>query len=416
MKKHIHALTLAFAFGFMGYAALKLTPGTFSYPYLWLFAGLAVFALNLFCLYTRRMVRMLAVNLAILGLGLLVLEAGGIRTEPLTLDQRRTIRYASKDPSIPAFTGTCKTLGTRPWPNNTVQVTYQIDETVLNLTYTIDARGLRVTPLARSRSPEALLFFGGSFMFGEGVNDGDALPHRIGVALRDRVQAYNFAFIGYGTHQMYAALESGFVFNVVGSRVPTLAVYQAIPDHIRRVLGQRPWTYYDPCYRLREQPPGSGVRVEPGGGPVVAPLVERLGNFNEQEPVRTLARRAGDQLRKSTLYRRVAGPWCERSSDEELALFVGLVEGSRRRLREHWPNLRFWVLYWDEDSRESDRQIDALRRAEIDVYRVSEILPAWRTNRAECVIHPHDEHPNAESHRRVADYLLHAAGFRKGAP
>ena len=73
--------------------------------------------------------------------------------------------------------------------------------------YTVDEHSRRKVaqhPEAR----KAVLFFGCSFTFGEGLTDEDTLPYRVNEKIGGEFQAFNFGYSGYGPHQFLALLES----------------------------------------------------------------------------------------------------------------------------------------------------------------------------------------------------------------
>ncbi len=168
--------------------------------------------------------------------------------------------------------GTDPVLGFAPPANAAVGSTVRFDGVLIyDVVYTTDANGLRVPPPAE-HATECILFFGCSFMFGEGSNDEDTIPYRVGVESQGRYQVRNFAFSGYGPHQMLAAIESGRVEQAADCD-PRYAVYLAIPDHALRAAGKRVFDTHGPRYMLTEQ--GD---------------VTRVGTFADEAPVGALVR------------------------------------------------------------------------------------------------------------------------------
>jgi hypothetical protein len=110
---------------------------------------------------------------------------------------------------------------------------------IADVTYGIDANGLREIPRAVQGRPHKVAFFGCSFMFGHGVQDDQTLPYYFVREASGTFEGFNFAGEGWGPHQMLSEIETGFVRRI--ARVPELAVYEAIPDHLRRVAGRAPW-------------------------------------------------------------------------------------------------------------------------------------------------------------------------------
>jgi len=116
--------------------------------------------------------------------------------------------------------------------------------------YTIDDHGLRIASpsvTTHNRQSNCLLFFGDSFTFGEGVKDDETMPYRVSEKTKRRYQAYNFAFLGYGPHQMLAQLQEGLVDAAIECK-PAIAIYQALPDHVSRAAGLEAWSQFGPKY------------------------------------------------------------------------------------------------------------------------------------------------------------------------
>ena len=82
-------------------------------------------------------------------------------------------------------------------------------EEIYHVVYTIGADGFRVTPNNPTAGPVDVNFFGGSFVFGEGVEDNETLPFYFR-ELAGGVRVKNYGFHGYGLHQALALLEGDF--------------------------------------------------------------------------------------------------------------------------------------------------------------------------------------------------------------
>ena len=62
--------------------------------------------------------------------------------------------------------------------------------------------------------PHKAAFFGGSFMFGHGVENDQTLPYYFVRNSRGTFEGFNFAGEGWGPHQMLSEIETGFVRRV----------------------------------------------------------------------------------------------------------------------------------------------------------------------------------------------------------
>src|SRR5690606_320602 len=102
-------------------------------------------------------------------------------------------------------------LGYMPKANTAGDAQFMVDgQVIFDYTYRTDAFHRRRVPAQAGQTTprtRALLFFGCSYTFGEGVNDGETLPNQFALRAPDTA-VYNYAFSGYGPHHMLARLES----------------------------------------------------------------------------------------------------------------------------------------------------------------------------------------------------------------
>ena len=259
---------------------------------------------------------------------------------------------------------------------------------VYDVTYTIDADGLRVSaPRHATESSESLLFFGGSFTFGEGVQDHETMPYVVGQKTGKRYKVYNFGFSGYGAHHMAAATEHGIVKSIVKEN-PKHIIYQAIVDHIRRAAGWQTWSRDHPKYVLKQNG-----------------QCEHTGSFRKGwEP---FFAGISSNLRKSFVLQRLLGSK-GRITRRPLTVYVAIVERARNLLRGLYPDCRFHTILWDVDEPTwvIDELLEEFAERGIEVHRISEILPdiaeaeptRYRIGRREM-------HPGPRAHERIADYV-----------
>ena len=125
--------------------------------------------------------------------------------------------------------------------------------TIYDVVYSFDERGNRASsqpsdPLAHPQ----VVFLGGSFMFGEGLNDHETLPSQFSMAAGRRV--VNAGMHGYGSHQAYRLLDDSLTYdNRVGGQPTDLVVYRMIGDHRNRASGRYSWDRHGPCYQLSSE-------------------------------------------------------------------------------------------------------------------------------------------------------------------
>jgi hypothetical protein len=99
-------------------------------------------------------------------------------------------------------------LGYRPPADAVLQASRTIDgETVYRARYSFDSQHRRLTPTRISDKRDRFaLFFGGSFVFEEGLNDHETLPF-FTCEIRDEYRPYNYGFHGYGPQSMLEMFE-----------------------------------------------------------------------------------------------------------------------------------------------------------------------------------------------------------------
>jgi hypothetical protein len=287
---------------------------------------------------------------------------------------------------IEDYSGPDAELGYAPQIVGEVPVTkFYGNHRLFDVVYTFDRHHLRVSnPIPATRGPRepCLLFFGGSYTYGEGVNDAETLPWRS--AVRTRRLTRNFAFQGYGPHQMLAAVESGRVERAANC-APTHAIYMTIADHVNRAVGLAHWDRHGPRYRTRGE-----------GG------IERHGQFDDETSA--IAKFGWEQLQKSRIAKRV-GQRRREVSEADMALFHAIVAAARDALRERYPEIAFHTIVWDRSGEPPALFWEGLERREIAVHRMSRILPERRDGDSRFEISEYDRHPNLAVYDAIARYV-----------
>jgi hypothetical protein len=262
------------------------------------------------------------------------------------------------------------------------------------VSYTIGSNGLRVTPSSSGNDAlPCILFFGGSFMFGEGVADEESMPYVVGARTEGRYRALNFGFHAYGAHQMLAAIEHGIVEEVAGCE-SRYVFYQAIVAHINRAAGETASDPHGPRYvRLRNGELFLDGRFDDEHSQVPAELAQR----------RTALYR--HVISRSFVMRKIHGGTVGFS--ERLELFVAIVDRARRLVESRWPGAEFHVILWDERFQMRTLRLErALVREEFRIHRISEILTDYFADRDRYQLGMSDRHPNAMAQAMIADHIV----------
>jgi hypothetical protein len=255
------------------------------------------------------------------------------------------------------------------------------EEIVYEASYTINDKGLRATSNQYNEAATPVLFFGGSFIFGEGVSDDETAAATIEQQSEGAYRVHNFGFIGYGPHQMLAILENGLERPVLTDHIPAYAFYLTIGDHVRRISGLAPWDHNGPKYKLK--PHGNATYVGP---------------FDQHLSGKTIK-----LLNKSLIFQSRVTHHLTDSEDEEL--FASIVAQSATLFENRYGG-KFFVIYWDDQKTEKETiRIAKLRKHGLRVIPISNVLPHFSRNQKNYLIHK-DLHPNALAHKLIGDFLL----------
>jgi len=105
------------------------------------------------------------------------------------------------------------------------------DKVIFDTTYNFDSLYRRKVPGNPAENTDKfVIFFGGSQTFGEGLNDWSTIPAVVQKNAPSH-RVYNYAYKGYGPHQMLKKLEKGGDGNPGDSIFPIL--YISCPTHCR---------------------------------------------------------------------------------------------------------------------------------------------------------------------------------------
>ena len=118
--------------------------------------------------------------------------------------------------------------------------------------YLINEYGHRKTVGTNSDATNCIIFFGGSIVFGQSLNDDETLPYYVSKLYNDEAQVFNYAFNGYGPHQFLSKIENNHISEIKECKEISL-IYFYINDHIGRVAGKRSWGDKSPRYIYDEE-------------------------------------------------------------------------------------------------------------------------------------------------------------------
>ena len=278
-------------------------------------------------------------------------------------------------------------VGSRPIPNTAIRFQEFLDgREIADVTYRIDAKGLREISAAEQSQSHKVAFFGDSFMFGHGVENDQTLPYYFVREAGGTFEGFNFAGEGWGPHQMLREIETGFVRSVAGK--PDLAIYEAIPDHLRRVAGRAPWED-GPHYELCR---GDDACYS---GPLHSSWY-------------AACRRTVD---KSWTGKFVETHFTKLSQPSDIPIFLAVLKRTRSLLEE--DGTRFVVVLWDQNEL-ARTMMRVLKENQFEVIAVSSIFP--QSDLTKYPITQLDRHPSPAANKAIAKYLWRRIGEPSVAP
>jgi hypothetical protein len=197
--------------------------------------------------------------------------------------------------------------------------------TIYSADYTIDWNLLRQT--LSCESGPAIVFFGCSFTFGEGLNDADTLPQAFADSVDRKDRVLNLGFSGYGPQQFLSELRSGNFDSVIGPQ-PKLFVFLTSAAHAERSACKPFWGRRGPRYVIENgQPVLKGACYEG----LSLWLLER---FHDSAP-----------------YRWLIEPYQRRMNHDDIELYIQITLAAINLAKEKY-GIPVIVLYFkgDEDS------------------------------------------------------------------
>jgi hypothetical protein len=272
-------------------------------------------------------------------------------------------------------------IGALPVPNTATEFKEFLDDRLITkVTYRIDASGLREIPSAVQGRPHKVVFFGCSFMFGHGVENDQTLPYYFVRDSGGTFEGFNFAGEGWGPHQMLREIETGFVRRVAG--VPDLAIYEVIPDHLRRVAGRAPWED-GPKYELCQSDEACY------SGPFHSAFYEVCRYW----------------LDKSWTVKLFENHFARLSQPSDIPLLLAVLKKTRALLKEN--GTRFVIVLWDQNDL-ARTMMNTLRANQFDVIALSSIVP--QSELAKYQLTQLDRHPSPTTNQAIATYLWKQVG------
>ena len=261
---------------------------------------------------------------------------------------------------------------------------------VYDVVYTI-RQGLRYTPNTKANSKKHALFFGGSFMFGEGLNDNETMPYYYNEYKDCQFEVRNYGFHGYGPHQALAIIESKVVKDEELLDAEAVnAFYFFIPTHIARAKGSS-WDQAGPRYE------------------VVDGKLRHEGTFKENR-IWLLRNKFGEKILtiwdRSKIYNSF---FLQKIEDRDILRTALIIEKMKELLTER--NMNFSVILSKSNGVESelekysrDKLMQLLKEKGVTIYRIEDIIDDYENSGDKYAI-KNEGHPNSLHNKIVGKFL-----------
>ena len=268
-------------------------------------------------------------------------------------------------------------------PNRNVRCRLLVDDReVWDVRYSTDEYGRRTTVQSKTVPRAAAIFFGCSFLFGEGGNDEQTIPSQFAQRL-PHVETLNYGVPGWGTQHMLALLESGAIAEQTGFR-KAVGIYLYLPNvHEARVVGDMDivngFGARFPFYELNSA--GDAVH---------------RGTFERN---RALKNNLYQLLGKSRT-RQLLGLNFPRRHSLHYQLTAAVIEKSRKLFQQQFPQGEFLVVVFPADSDETET-IARCRTAGIQVLDLKGLFSPTDAD----YFHAGDGHPTPKASALVAEKI-----------
>ena len=285
-------------------------------------------------------------------------------------------------------------LGFRPLPNSQVIASATFGgEPIYRHTYYFDSTAARVTPAAPAGA-DTYLFMGDSFVFGQGLVDGQSLASQFAKATDEKVHAVNLGVQGYGPNHLVRALEAGLLDRYTDKSVKAVVTW-IIPGHLARVTGDGSWLGSSPRYELKNGVP------------------RYTGSFNEYRWTHPLA---GLKYLLGEQFQFVDAIGMRQRQEEQGDLFVALMIRLQTLVRQKFNAPLIVVYSWPDETSgpgygDTTLLIPILKRLRdagiqlLSVDRLTSSIPVSQ------LIIPHDGHPTALVYELIARDLKARLGL-----
>lgn len=315
------------------------------------------------------------------------------------------------------------------------------DSITYSVRYKHDEFGNRITPNNNEKSKKCIVIYGGSFAYGDAIDNDETLGYFLVKNLPD-YKILNFGIGAAGAHTALARLEFQIDSKVLAQCEEFIAIYEAIPHHIYRAYG----AWLGPNYQFDSQgiPRYVGTykkdeyaykRFREKMPPKITPQPqEAVQSTNALKAIynafKDIVRLQG-KLDKSYIKQRFADKeiWCNfviknldyvKFAPNEINLYFAIVKRIKDELNAQY-GVPLYIVLWDYDMHAQflDKYDETLkanfRKMKVPFWALSEMIEDYpqdleRVKRGDFDnikyrISRCDSHPNALANEKIAQFL-----------
>jgi hypothetical protein len=275
-----------------------------------------------------------------------------------------------------------------PWGDSVLhKVQINNSDTIFDVHYSIDHQYRRITPNHDTTKQKYAVFFGCSVTFGWGLEDDQTLPFFFQEE-SNLYNSYNYAYSGWGMHNMLARLEQ----KDLSSEVPEkdgIGVYVFLWSHIRRAIGDMRiytgWGHQMPYYTIENNE-----------------LVNK-GNFAND---RFFTSKFYEILYRSNIinYFKITLPL--KIKKKHYVLASEIIKKAKQEYIQQFGNDNFYVIIFPIDWKEFTNE----RKEEFLSYLIERDIDYFDYSDSVQLINEYiiagDGHPNALTHQKISKLLI----------
>ena len=258
-------------------------------------------------------------------------------------------------------------------------------DTIYDSYYILTSQGLRESSCTKIHCGSYhALFFGCSFVYGEGLNAENTIPYIFNCRNKE-IATYNFGYSGYGPQQMLARLQKG--VDTVDIPPKGLAIYTLLPEHVHRAIGSmhvhNQWGAHMPYYVVEND------------------SLVRKGDFTSGRPFTSAWYRLLGIMGISPL---LPDP---KITLKDIDLTSRIITESKKLYLKQFPGSRFYVMMYPVSGMkmEGDQLVTSIKNRGVEVldYRSLFEMDSLHTIKG-------DGHPNGLANKIIAEQLMKDLG------